>query len=206
LIDSLRRWFIAGVLVVVPIIITWLVLSFLFNAIDGILQPVILKLSGRTIPGLGILTTIVIILVVGSVARNFFGSRLIKIGDSLLARMPLIRAVYSSAKQLLEAIALPSANSFKDVVMIEYPRKDVWTVGFVSNRIFVDLGDGKSAMVSVFIPSTPTPMTGMVVVVPEREVLILDMTVEAGIKFVVSGGVASPELLHGAPRLRPSGV
>ena len=202
----MRRWFIAGVLVVVPIIVTWLVLSFLFNAIDGILQPVILKLSGRTIPGLGILTTIVIILVVGSVARNFFGSRLIKIGDSLLTRMPLIRAVYSSAKQLLEAIALPSANSFKDVVMIEYPRKDIWAVGFVSNRIIVDRGDGKSSMVSVFIPSTPTPMTGMVVVVPERDVLILDMTVEDGIKFVVSGGVASPGLLHGAPRLRPSGV
>lgn len=202
----MRRWFIAGVLVVVPIIITWLVLSFLFNAIDGILQPVIFKLSGRTIPGLGILTTIIIILVVGSIARNFFGSRLIKIGDSLLARMPLIRAVYSSAKQLLEAIALPSANSFKDVVLIEYPRKEIWAVGFVSNRILVDKGDGKSAMVSVFIPSTPTPMTGMVVVVPERDVLILDMTVEEGIKFVVSGGVASPGLLNGSPRLRPSGV
>ena len=191
---------------VVPIIITWLVLSSLFNAIDGILQPVILKLSGRTIPGLGILTTITIILIVGSIARNFFGSRLIKIGDSLLERMPFIRPVYSSAKQLLEAIALPSANSFKDVVMIEYPRREVWVIGFVSNRLQVDKGDGRSAMVSVFIPSTPTPMSGMVIVVPEREVLVLDMTVEEGIKFIVSGGVASPSLLTCAPRLRPSGV
>ncbi|MEK7774893.1 MAG: DUF502 domain-containing protein [Candidatus Zixiibacteriota bacterium] len=202
----MRRWFIAGVLVVVPIIITWLVLSFLFNAIDGILQPLILKLSGRSIPGLGILTTIIIILVVGSVARNFFGSRLIKLGDSVLAKMPFIRPVYSSAKQLLEAIALPSANSFKDVVMIEYPRKEVWAIGFVSNRIQVDRGDGKSEMVSVFIPSTPTPMSGMVVVVPERDVLVLDMTVEEGIKFVVSGGVASPRQLTSVSRLRPSGV
>jgi uncharacterized membrane protein len=202
----LRRWFIAGVLVVVPIIITWLVLNFLFHAVDGILQPLIFKLTERQIPGLGILTTLIIILVVGALARNFFGSRLIKVGDSILARVPFIRPVYSSAKQLLEAIALPSANSFKDVVMIEYPRREIWAIGFISNRMQVERGEGKSAMVSVFIPSTPTPMSGMVVVVPEREVVILDMTVEEGIKFVVSGGVASPALLAGRKQLRPTGV
>jgi uncharacterized membrane protein len=143
---------------------------------------------------------------VGSIARNFFGSRLIKLGDKAMARMPLIRAVYSSAKQLLEAIALPSANSFNDVVMIEHPRIGIWTIGFVSNRLQVDLGDGKLAVVSVFIPHTPTPMTGTVVIVPERDVHILDMTVEEGIKFTVSGGVASPHLLAGVKYRRESGA
>lgn len=191
----LKRYFIAGILVVVPVILTWFVLKFLFEAIDGILRPVILQLFGYYIPGLGLVTTILLIILAGVITRSYLGGRAYRLGDKLMAKLPLIRTIYVAAKQLLEAIAGPSIDSFKEVALVEYPRKGVFALSFVSNRIQLDIDGVQRGYTSVFVPSTPTPVSGMVILMPDEEVTIVDMTIEEAIKFLVSGGVASPKLI-----------
>lgn len=192
---TIRVHFVSGVLVVVPIILTYIVLKFLFEAIDGILQPILFKVLGYYVYGLGVLTTLLLIILAGILTRNFVGARLYGVGERVLIKMPIIRPVYSAAKQLLEAVTLPSMNSFKEVAMVEYPRKGAWAIGFISNRINCYMNGTATLCASVFIPSTPTPISGMVVLFPDDEVIPVEMTIEEGVKFLVSGGVASPETL-----------
>ncbi|MFH1687805.1 MAG: DUF502 domain-containing protein [bacterium] len=192
---SFKRYFVSGVLVVVPLILTYIVLKFLFEAVDGILQPVLHRILGYWVTGLGVLTTLLLIILAGVITRNFVGARMYRTGEKILSKVPIIRPIYSSAKQLLEAVAQPSMDSFKAVVLIEYPRRGAFALSFLSNRISLDVGGEVRSFVSVFIPSTPTPISGIVVLVPEDEATILDMTVEEGVKFLVSGGVASPKLI-----------
>jgi uncharacterized membrane protein len=190
--NPVKKYFLSGVLVVVPIILTFLVLRLLFNAVDSILQPIILHFWGISIPGLGIIATLTLILVVGIVTRNLIGSQVVEIWEGLMDKMPVIRPIYSASKQLLEAMTSAGAGSFKEVALVEYPRKGVYALGFVAQRVKLDIERAGVEMVTVFIPSTPTPMSGMVVFVPVDEVIWLDMTVEAGLSYVVSGGVAIP--------------
>ncbi|MCP4685305.1 MAG: DUF502 domain-containing protein [bacterium] len=197
ILDTIKRHFISGVLVVVPLILTFIVLRFLFEAVDGILEPILHNLLGYYRTGLGLVTTLLVILLAGLLTRNFLGRRLYRLGDRLLVRVPLVRPIYSASKQLLEALTRTNQQSFKEVALIEYPRKGVFQLCFVSRRINIRTGDRSSTYITCFVPSTPTPVSGMVVVVPVDEVMTLDMTVEEGIKFLVSGGVASPDLLTG---------
>ncbi|MEP0827546.1 MAG: DUF502 domain-containing protein [bacterium] len=191
--DILRRQFLAGVLVVVPLILTYVVLRFLFEALDGILSPLLLKLLGIHIPGLGILATLLLIFLVGIFTTNVIGSTLVKYWDKLLARTPIIRVFYLAAKQLIEAVTVPNIKAFKEVVMIEYPRKGIFVIGFATTRTRLITADkGEKRLIGVYIPSTPTPMTGAIVFLPEEEVVSLDMPVEDGIKLIVSGGIVAP--------------
>lgn len=191
-----KRHFVSGVLVVVPLILTYMVLKFLFDAVDGLLQPLLHHVVGRYIPGLGVLTTLLLIVLAGFFTRNFVGARLYRLGEGLLVRMPLIRPIYSATKQLLEAIALPSEESFKEVALVEYPRRGAYALCFVAKRISIELKGETSDHVTVFVPSTPTPVSGIVLVVPAADILSVNMTVEEGVKFLVSGGVASPSTLQ----------
>ncbi|MFH1373685.1 MAG: DUF502 domain-containing protein [bacterium] len=195
---AIKRYFLSGVLVVVPIILTYIVIKFLFEAIDGILQPVLFHILGYYVPGLGVLTTILVIILAGVLTRNFVGARLYAVGDRLLAKMPIIRPIYSAAKQLLEAITMPSSKSFKEVVLIEYPRRGAYALCFISRRMEIAVNGEIRKFVTVFVPSTPTPVSGLVIMVPADEVIPVDMTMEEGIKFLVSGGVASPEIMSAA--------
>jgi len=190
--DVVKRHFVSGVLVVVPLILTYLVLKFLFEAIDGILKPALMAAFGYYIPGLGVLTTVLLIILTGLLTRNFIGHRLYRTGDRLLRRMPLIRPIYGSAKQLLEAMASSSEKSFKEVGLVEYPRRGVYAMGFIARRFTVNLDGVARPFCSVFVASTPTPVSGTVIMVPEHEVIRVNMTIEEGIKFLVSGGVATP--------------
>ena len=192
ILNTIKRHFISGVIVVVPFILTYIVMKFLFETIDGLLQPLITYLFGYSLPGLGLVTTILIIILAGLFTRNIIGAKLYRLGDYFLVRMPIIRPIYSAAKQLLEAITMPSMNSFNEVVLIEYPRKGAYTVSFLSNKFEIE---SKGDYVSVFVPSTPTPISGMVILVPKDDIFYLDMTIEEGVKFLVSGGVASPTIL-----------
>lgn len=192
---SVKKYFISGVLVVVPVILTYVVLKFLFNSFDSILQPLLLNLLGYYIPGLGVLSTILLILLVGVLTRNIVGAKIYAFGDYMFTRLPIIRPIYSSAKQLLVAITEPSSSSFREVALIEYPRKGCYAVSFISHRINLEVDGQYKKMVAVFVPSTPTPISGMVVMIPEEDIQILDLTPEEGIKFLVSGGVASPSEL-----------
>ncbi len=192
---AIKRYFISGVLVVVPMILTFIVLKFLFETIDNILGPILVKTIGYDIPLIGVAALLLIIFAAGVIVRSYFGHRLYSVGDRLLARVPLIRPIYSAAKQLLEAIAGPDVKSFKEVALIEYPRRGSWSLCFISNWVDLALEGEKVTHAVAFIPSTPTPISGMVVLVPENEVFALAMTIEEGVKFLVSGGVASPSLI-----------
>lgn len=192
-VDIIKRHFLSGVLVVVPLILTYWVLSALFHAIDGILQPLIHSLIGYYLPGFGLLTTILLIILAGFFTRNIIGARLYALGDRLLVRVPLIRPIYLSAKQMLGAVTSGNREAFKEVCLIEYPRPGVWVMGFVSRYTTADLGGGTKRFATVFIGSSPTPVTGWTVIVSEDQLFRLNMTIEDGVKFLVSGGVVSPE-------------
>lgn len=196
IIDALRRYFVSGVLVVVPIILTYVVLSFMFESIDGILSPYLRKVLGYTVPGLGILTTLLLILLAGVLTYNFIGSSLFRAGDRALRSFPFVRIIYMSAKQLVEGVTLPQRETFKEVALIEYPRRGVFALCFVVKRPRLVSGDGESELVSLFVPSTPTPISGMVIMARPEEVMVLDMSVEDAFKFLISGGIVSPELFR----------
>jgi uncharacterized membrane protein len=192
----LRRYFLSGILVIVPLIITFLVLRFLLSGVDGILSPIITKLIGRSIPGLGVVATIILIFIAGALTANVVGSRLFKIWEIFFIKTPLVRTIYGSSKQLVQALTSTDKHSFKQVVMVEFPRKGIYTFGFLTNEMKIDLLDTNDKMISVFIPSTPTPFSGWTLLFRKAEVILLDISVEEGIKFFVSGGIASPALFH----------
>jgi len=201
MIATLKRYFVSGVLVVVPVILTYIVLRFLFESLDGLLQPIIGELFGYFIPGLGVIITLLIIILAGVLTRNVIGAWLYRRGDRLLAQLPIIRPIYSSAKQLLEAITTPSLGSFQEVGLIEYPRRGIYALVLISKRHQLEIDGQTRQYATCFVPSTPTPISGMVVIVPADEVRLLDLTVEEAIKFLVSGGVASPTLLKSSRKL-----
>jgi uncharacterized membrane protein len=189
---ALRRYFLSGILVVVPIIITYLVLRFLFTSIDGILSPFLAKWLGYYRPGLGILVTVLLIFLVGILTRGFLGRKLVHYWERFLAAVPIVRTVYSAAKQLLLAVAGPQAGDFNRVVLIPYPRVGIYAFAFVAEEVKLNYSAGESEYVAVFVPSTPTPVTGFVVIVNKKDIYPTDITIEEAIKFLVSGGIAVP--------------
>jgi len=196
-----KRYFISGVLVVVPFILSFLVLRFLFETVDGILGPLLNNLLGYYRSGLGLLTTLLIILLAGILTRNLLGAQLYRLGDRLVAKVPLIRPIYSGSKQLLESLTKTGATSFQEVALIEYPRQGLFSLCFVSRRNHIVVNGVDREYCVCFVPSTPTPVTGMTVVVPYEDVMPVDMTIEEGVKFFVSGGVVSPDFIKHRARL-----
>lgn len=198
----LKRKFLTGLLVVIPIVVTVLVIRFLFTFMDGLLGPAIARLLGFKVPGLGIIATLIIIFLVGLAVTNYLGTKMMQVGESLVARLPLIKTVYSSAKQLVEAIFLPGKDAFKRVVLVEFPRKEIYAVGFVTNTMTLELGAGeKRELASVFIPSVPLPTTGWMLLVPKEDLIPAPFSVETGIRMIISGGVVSP--VADLPRAKP---
>jgi uncharacterized membrane protein len=194
--DIIKRQFLSGVLVVVPLILTFVVLRFLFESVDGVLSPFIFKAFGYTIPGLGIITTILIIILAGFFTRNILGATIYRQSDKILAKTPLIRIFYLAAKQLIQAITLPQVKGFKEVVMFEYMRKGLFAIGFATSKVkFESDRAGKRKMVGIFVPSTPTPISGFLVFLPEDEIIHLDMSIEEAVKILVSGGIVMPSEL-----------
>ncbi len=196
IISIIRRRFVSGLLVAVPLIVTYLVLRFLFVTIDGLLNPVVFRLLGYDIPGLGVFVTLLLVLLAGIVATNFIGARLFHIGDRFLARTPLVRIVYTAARQLVYSLLAPRARAFSEVVLIEYPRPGLYAIGFLARRPRLRRPDMEQEMALVFVPSTPTPFSGMVVLVPCSDIYPLEITVEEAVKVLVSGGVVAPELFR----------
>ena len=189
---NLRFRILTGILVVVPLGITIWILRFFFRLVDGILQPAVEKALGQTIPGLGFVLTVVLLYVIGLFASWVLGRRLIHWGESLLKRIPLVKNIYTAAKQVIEAISLPKGQAFKRVVLIEFPRPGMWVVAFVTGEVYNS--DGKK-LIKLFVPTTPNPTSGYLELVPEDQVRGTNMSVEDGIKMLVSGGILSPERL-----------
>ncbi|MCM2273092.1 MAG: DUF502 domain-containing protein [candidate division Zixibacteria bacterium] len=190
-----KQYFVSGLLVVVPLIITYLVLSMLFEAVDGIFQRVIHYLVGFYIPGLGIAVTLLLIIIAGILTRNYIGGRFYKIWENILVKIPLIRPLYSGTKGLLQATTSESTTTFKEVVMVEYPRKGSYNLGFVASFTELTIEGTMRRCAAVYLPNTPTPFTGWTIILPIEDVTPVDITVEQAIKFVVSGGVVTPGVI-----------
>jgi uncharacterized membrane protein len=200
---SLRNWlkvrFITGFFVTVPAIATsWLLYAF-WDAIDDFFSPGFQHLFGRRIPGLGFLTAVLLILFIGTIATNVVGRRIIARIERLLVHVPIFRSIYPSVKQLLESFSPEKRTSFKSVVLAEHPRKGEFVFGFVTAEVLVEGTEAKQQMVTVFVP-TNNLYLGDVIVIPKDDVLATGLTVEEGIRIILSAGTATPARL---PRDRP---
>ena len=191
----MRRYFVSGVLIVVPLILTFLVLQFLFETVDGVLEPVLRNILGYYRSGLGVLATILLIFLVGVLTRNLLGAKIYRTVEKLLVRFPLVRPIYFASKQLLEGLTNEETSSFKEVALIEYPRRGLYTLCFVTSQTKLDNGFGTGQYTICFVPSTPTPISGFTVLLPSEEVRRINMTVEDALKYLVSGGVSSPDMI-----------
>lgn len=208
-IGRVRQIFFTGLVIILPLVITIWLLRILFDLVHGVSTPTILRIlrllritlvddpafSGYAAPLIGLVATLVLIMLVGILATNLLGRRVVKAFDRLMLRIPLIKSIYGSARQLLDAFN-QETTSFQRVVAVEYPRSGVFTVGFVtSEAATLKPGRGGKPMPGytlVFLPTTPNPTSGWLAAVPEDQVLPLDMTIEDGVKLIVSGGLVVP--------------
>lgn len=196
---NLRKNFITGLVVLLPLIITLYLLGLFINWADQILGvPLsLIFLGGRRIPGLGLLISFIIIVFVGNFASVMFFKNIYRwLEEKLLFRIPLVKNIYSSAKQINDILFLQKyTGTFRRVCAVEYPRQGLYSIGFVTNASFPEVQKKiGQKLLNVFVPSTPTPATGFLILVPEDDVILLDLTLEEAIKLVVSGGVLSPSL------------
>lgn len=195
----LRNYLITGMIILLPLVVTLYVLWTGFNIVDGLLGGLIARFLHREIPGVGALVTFFLTILVGAVATNILGKKLIVFGENILARIPVVRSIYSTVKQLIDAFAVQNRDAFKRVVVIEYPRIGLYSVGFVTGEGLGGemVGNVAEDLLTVFIPTAPNPTTGFFVLLPRAEVVPVDMTVEEGLKLVISGGVITPNRTGG---------
>jgi uncharacterized membrane protein len=184
-----KKNFITGLLVVVPVGVTVIVLKGLLGWIDNILGDVPLYVTGIKFPGLGIITLIFFILAIGIISANYFGNRIVRFWDEFMQRVPLVRGVYSTVKQVMQTFSVK--HNFHGVALVEYPRAGCFSIGFVTGDIAgVSVGLTGNYQ-TVFVPTTPNPTAGFLLILPESEVRHLDMSVEQGMKFIISLGLVS---------------
>jgi uncharacterized membrane protein len=195
----IRRYFLAGLLVWLPILATLFVLNFIIKILDTSLAliPDFLTpqhLFGFRIPGLGVVLSIIILFTTGLMVTNFIGKRMVTIGEWVVGHIPLARTVYSAVKQVLQTLFASENKAFRSAVLIQYPSPGIWTIAFqtsgealYTNPLIAD------ALISVYIPTTPNPTSGFLMLVPEREVIKLEMSIDEALKMVISLGVVQPE-------------
>jgi uncharacterized membrane protein len=185
----LGRPFTAGLLLVVPVVTTVAVLSFLFMLFDGWSRPLARSLTGLEIPGLGLALTLILVYLIGLLSTNFAGKKLLELFDRLLENLPLVKTVYTASKQLVEAVSPAGRRAFRRVVLVEYPKKGTFALGFVTGA---GVGPLKNRMLSVYVPTAINPTSGFLLFASEDEIMDAGLTVEEAIKMVVSGGVVAP--------------
>lgn len=190
----LKSRFIAGFFVTVPAFATAWLLWLFWSRIDDIFAPMYDRMFGRPVPGLGFLTAIVIIFMMGAIARNVAGRRVLVWGDTLLLRVPVFRLLYPSVKMLIDSFSPERRNAFKAVVLVQHPREGSYAYAFVTSEVLVETVEGKAEMVTVFIP-TNNLYLGDIVVVPRADVIATGLTVEEGVRIILSAGTATPPRL-----------
>ena len=195
---SLKNYFLTGLLVILPIFITAYIVWFLIHAMDIVLKYVPAKYLPDTylpfhIPGIGLILVIIIILVVGILFRNLVGRRVVHFWENMVDKIPIARIIYSGVKQLLESFFLQKNDAFKRVALLEYPRRGVYVIGFLTGESRGEVQSKTTKkMMNVFVPTTPNPTSGFYILIPEDELVILNMTVEDAFKLIISGGIFSP--------------
>ena len=192
--QRISAYFVRGLITLLPLLVTIWLLWFMFSFFDGILGNIITYIFGRHFPGLGFIITVLLIFLAGYFATHIFGASLFKFGEELLFRIPIVKGVYSAAKQINDVLFVQkSAEEYRRACLIEYPRKGMWSVGFVTSDAAAEIEvKAKEKMINVFIANTPTPATGFLVMVPAREVILLDMKIDDAVKYVISAGVLKP--------------
>ncbi len=198
----IRRYLLAGLVVWLPVLATFGILSFIVELLDKTLslipkayQPE--QLFGFQIPGLGVLLSLLLLFVTGLLATNFLGQRFVIWSESVLERIPLVRSIYNASKQVIQAIFATNSQAFRKVLLVEYPRKGMWTIAFQTGvgNAMVDKELG-AEMLSIFIPTTPNPTSGFLMMVPKSEVREVAMTIDEALKFIISLGMMQPGLPH----------
>ena len=195
--NRFRNYFLTGLLVTVPLGITFLVLKFLISLADGVLKIIPAQLRDAypllKIPGLGMLLTLSLVLIAGFLAHNFIGKKLVAFGERIIQKIPLVRSVYSASKQLLETVFAGREDNFERVVLIEYPRKGILSIGFVTGMAKqYSLDILPEPHVNIFIPTTPNPTSGWYILLPEKDIILLDISVEEAFKIIISAGMVMP--------------
>lgn len=196
----LKRYFLTGLVVAVPIGLTIYLAWWVVTFIDGNVLPLLPDrynpdtLLPYNIPGLGVLILVAGVTLLGALAANLFGNALINFGERIVGRMPVIRTIYTSSKQIMQTVVAQSDNTFQDVCLFEYPRRGIWVIGFVTSKsggeIKRKVGED---MLSIFLPTTPNPTSGYLLFVPHADAHILDMSVEDGAKLIISAGLVMPD-------------
>ncbi|MFN4282808.1 MAG: DUF502 domain-containing protein [Alphaproteobacteria bacterium] len=195
----LRTWLLAGVLVTAPIVITFYLIWWVIHFIDAIVTPLIpLRYQPETylqfgVPGLGLIIVLIALTFIGALTTSLLGRYFLTLNDRVLARMPVVRGIYGATKQVFETIFSSKGNAFRSVVLVEFPRAGAWCLGFVTATTTGEIADHAAApLVSIFVPTTPNPTSGYLLFVPKSDVIELQMTVEEGLKMIVSGGIVTP--------------
>ena len=194
IIEPLRTIFGRGLVVIVPVVFTIWVLKILFEAVDGIISPLFDRILQQHIPGLGFISMIILIFLVGIFSRNLIGRTLFLAFERMISSIPFARTIYTAMKDLINAFQSgKKGKSFREVVLIEYPRPGIAAIGFVTNEISLQSSFKNTSgdMVTVYIPNPPNPTSGMLVLAPRSEIQSLNMSVEEGLKLVLSGGIVT---------------
>ena len=195
--SKIWKYFLSGVLIASPISLTVYMVWLIITSIDEKFTTVIPLTTYLPfeLPGIGMVIAFIGFTIIGALATGFIGRFLVRIGEKIVNSMPIVRSVYSTFKQIFEAILQRDKNSFKEVVLIQYPRKGIWSLGFVTGITKGEVQqDTKDEVLNVFIPTTPNPTSGYLLFVPRTEVKALSMSVEQGIKMVISAGIITPDI------------
>ena len=179
----------AGIAILLPLYLTFIVIKFVFVSLEEISEPLLNKL-GLDIPGLGIMLTMILIYILGLLMTNFLGRKIFNLGENIVKKVPIVNIIYTTLKQITDTFTKDSNHTFKGAIYIQYPRRGLWTMAFIS-------GESKSkegiAYYHVFVPTTPNPTSGFFLVVPQSDSIATDMSVEEGLKTIISGGLLAPE-------------
>ena len=195
----IKRYFLTGLLIWVPLVITAWVLSVIVNTLDQSLHllPEVLhpkNLFGFSIPGAGALLTLAMILLTGLLAANFIGEKLVRWWNALLSRIPVVNSVYKAVKQVSDTLFAPNGNAFRKALLVQYPRQGAWTIAFLTGRPGGDIKNHLDGdYVSVYVPTTPNPTSGFFLMMPRQDVIELDMTIDEALKYIISMGVVAPQ-------------
>ena len=196
-----RRYFLAGILVTSPILITvyvtWLIITFIDSQVAGMLPESLdfTKKLPHQIPGLGLIISNIVITFIGAITPGFIGRTLLKVGERILDNTPVVRSIYGAIKQIMETVMSTNSESFRDVVLVEYPRKGIWVIGFVTGETKGEVQTlNEEILINVFIPTTPNPTSGFLLFVPKNDLIYMKMKVEDAVKMVISGGIVTPQV------------
>ena len=186
-----KNYFLSGILVVVPIVITIFVVKAIFTFLDELLLPYLMPQLGYWVPGIGIIITFAGIYLIGILVTNFIGRKLISLGEKIVLRIPVAKSIYGSVKQIMETFSFKSEDSGKKVVMVEYPKEDVWSIGLINGEI--NHPDSNEKLYNILVIAAINPTSGFFILVPQNKVVHLNISVEEAMKWIVSGGIVIPD-------------